>query len=112
MPEGLIGYDVDAHHGGQLPPDLPVTVRSTSRDDRSGISLYRVPPGTRLRGGDGPGVEIIQYHHRYAVAWFSVHPDGPRYHWLWPNDCRAEIPDVDDLPELSRTHMKRLLDTT
>ena len=79
--------------------------------DGSGISLFRVPADVKLRGDDGPGVEIIQNHHRYAVAWPSVHPDvGQRYRWLWPNDRRAEIPDVDDLPELPKAHLKRLLE--
>ena len=110
MPEGVIGYDVDVYHGGHLPDDLPVTVRSTSRDDGSGISLFRVAADVKLRGDDGHGVEIIQNHHRYAVAWPSVHPDGPRYRWLWPNDRRAEIPAVDELPELPKVHLKRLLE--
>ena len=34
MPDGVIGIDVDVYHGGQLPADMPVTVRSTARDGR------------------------------------------------------------------------------
>ena len=34
----------------------------------------------------------------------------PATSWLWPNDRRAEIPAVDDLPDLPRAHLKRLLE--
>jgi Bifunctional DNA primase/polymerase, N-terminal len=109
VPEGVIGYDVDVYHGGQLPPDVPATVRSTAREDGSGIYLFKVPPGTKLRGGEGPGVEIIQAHHRYAVAWPSLHPEvGDIYYWLWPDDTIADVPAVDELPDLPEKHLSRL----
>lgn len=82
---GMCGIDVDDYDGktggatiaegekrsGKLPP----TFRSTSRsDDVSGIRLYRIPDGVKLVEKIGfpelglGGVEILQYHHRYAVA--------------------------------------------
>jgi hypothetical protein len=109
MPDGVIGYDVDVYHGGRFPADLPETIRSTARDDGSGIYLFRAWPGAKLRGDDGPGVEIIQHHHRYAVVWPSLHPEvGDLYYWLWPNDRVAEIPAVGELVDLPDKYARKL----
>ncbi|MFT4202173.1 bifunctional DNA primase/polymerase [Gordonia sp. (in: high G+C Gram-positive bacteria)] len=117
MPPTVIGIDVDHYdgkqggltlkHAEQLWGELPATVRTTSRDDdQSGIRLYRVPEGTRLRTvlsfpdehlGD---VEIVQYFHRYAIAWPSIHPSGQQYRWLDEADQRAQLPNVAGLPDL------------
>ena len=98
LPRGVIGVDVDAYgdkHGaaalrtaedrwGPLPP----TWISTSKDDGiSGIRLYRIPEGVRLRDrvDFGPGlgnIEICQFHHRYVMCWPSIHPSGLEYNWL------------------------------
>lgn len=115
LPDGVIGIDVDAYvgkHGavtvaaaevewGALPP----TVRSTARDDGvSGIRMFCVPPGRRLQGQlamDGRSdVEIVQRHHRYVVAYPSVHPTGAMYRWLDADGNEVGIPRVDDLPML------------
>jgi hypothetical protein len=117
MPEGVIGIDVD-HYGvkrgaatleeairrwGPL-PEAPMS--SARGDGPSGIQFFRVAKGVHLRtvlrfaavGVEGqPGyrpalghVEIIQRHHRYAVAYPSVHPDtGDPYLWY-----RTPGPDV------------------
>ena len=121
MPDTVIGIDVDNYdgktgghtlkHAISLWGDLPHTVRSTSRDDGiSGIRLYRVPAGTRLNTvltfpAEQLGhIEIIQYFHRYAVAWPSIHPDtSATYQWLDHEGFVAEIPRVDDLPQLPPT---------
>lgn len=99
MPANVIGIDVDAYRGGggtlagltREYGDLPTTWESSSRDDGSGIGLYRVPAGRRLVGKIDPGIEIIQYHHRYAVVWPSVHPEGRVYRW-WIGDTSAASP--------------------
>lgn len=109
MPRGVIGYDVDAYKGGQLPPGMPPSMRSTSRDDGSGIYLYTIPPGTQLEPNDGPGIDILQYHHRFAVVWPSLHPEGRIYHWLWPhNQVTEHVPDLRWLKALPDSHLQRL----
>ena len=109
VPDGVVGIDYDGYKSGNsLPADLPPTIRSTSRQDGSGIFLFRVPGGTRLNGSV-PGVgEVIQRFHRYAVAWPSIHPEGRRYRWLDSDGNEAEIPDVDDLPDLPEAWLERL----
>lgn len=128
---GIVGIDVDAYmKDGKLKRGdrtlelaeaewgpLPATWRSTSRDasNPSGIRFYRVPPGDiNLRTvitmvdpdtGDTVGdIEVIQYHHRYALVWPSIHPDtGGQYRWYTPEMLRATlglVPQVDDLPDL------------
>lgn len=112
VPDGCIGIDVD-HYDGKTGGDtlsglvdkygaLPPTAYSTSRGDGiSGIRLYRVPTGTTLPT-KLPGIEFIQRHHRYVVAWPSVHPSGNVYRWI---DERTGAtmdapPRLADLPEL------------
>ena len=132
MPADVIGIDVDAYgekkggitlaategQWGQLPP----TYRSTSRPDDpvSGIRFFRVPTGTILPGQVEAGangtrtgdIEIIQRHHRYAVAAPSLHPKGRRYVWFRPDGTLAaegEVPRPDDLPELPQAWISGLL---
>ncbi len=112
MPDGIIGIDID-HYGDKTGGDdiarleadhgqLPATYTSTSRDDGiSGIRFYRVPVGTRLPGSLSTSIEIIQPHHRYAVVWPSIHPEGATYQWTDPADEHLdEAPQIDDLPDL------------
>lgn len=123
MPDGVIGIDVDDYdgkHGGTTLAaaeaawgPLPPTVRSTSRDDTvSGIPLYRVPGGTRLKGQlamDGRSdVEVVQRHHRYVVAYPSIHPTGGQYRWLDDIGNEVGIPAVEDLPILPDRWVKEL----
>ncbi len=127
MPEDVIGIDVDCYDGktgaatlaeaearwGALPPSY----RTTSREDGSGIRLFRVPPGTAL-GGEikfpelGIGhIEIIQRHHRYAVAWPSMHKGtGRQYRWISDLDSSVmeKPPAPDDLPELPSSWIEAL----
>lgn len=120
LPDGLVAIDIDAYGAktgakafaeavkrwGPLPP----TIRSTSRDNDflSGMRMFRVPPGTRLRDVEFPelgigDIEIIQHHWRYVVAWPSIHPEGREY-W-WRNDALqlVGIPTPDEIPDLPQT---------
>jgi len=119
---GIVGLDIDAYDGktgaetlreaerrwGPLPP----TYRSTSRHDDpiSGHRLYRVPVGILFRDrisfadprcGD---IEIIQPHHRYLVAWPSIHPTtGTVYRFYGHGGAmlpEGVVPPVEELPEL------------
>lgn len=119
LPKGVIGIDVDDYgqkQGKQTMLDaieqlggLPKSGRLTSRHGDgtvSGIRLYRVPAGTVLASqfssaGLGKDVEILQFHHRYAVAPGSIHPETKRpYLWVNSDGTEGEIPAVADLPEL------------
>lgn len=113
LPPDIIGVDVDAY--GDKPGaatlanlvdkygPLPPTWLSTSRDDGiSGIRLYRIPAGTALPT-KLPGIEFVQFHHRYVVAWPSQHPDtGREYRWIDEHDPTATggVPNPSLLPEL------------
>ncbi|MBX7431121.1 bifunctional DNA primase/polymerase [Mycobacterium sp. Y57] len=114
LADGFIGIDEDRYGGkkgqqtiaeaekrwGELPPIR----RSTSRSDGSGICIYRVPPGvkfvTYLGEPETGGVEIIQPHHRYVMAWPSVHPEGRTYEWIDDDGAVTDPPHADDIPEL------------
>ena len=109
MPRGVIAIDVDAYHGGRKTMKglfskygpLPVTPTCTSRDDGSGHRFYQVPPGTELVSKLDGGIEFIQYHHRYSVVWPSLNPDNGMAMYRWRLlDEPADIPDVDELPDL------------
>lgn len=128
LPNSVIGIDVDAYdskkgreclaHAEELWGPLPPTVRSTSRlDGISGIRLYHIPPGTILRekltfpelGLDG--IEICQRHHRYVMAWPSVHPStGRRYRWVDHdgNMAKTDYPLVNGLPFLPEKWVENL----
>lgn len=112
LPDGIIGIDVDAYDGkpgGQTLDaaeqqwgGLPATWRTTSRDDGvSGIRLYRAPTGLAWPGEVGPGIEVIQERHRYAVAPPSIHPEGRTYRWVNPHGATSTVPPAPDaLPDL------------
>lgn len=117
MPDGFIAIDVDAYGaktGAAAIAEavrrwgpLPTTPRSTSRGDGvSGIRIFRVPPGTALETriafpdlGIGD-IEIIQRHHRYVIAWPSVHPEGGQYQWLDDDGQIVAPPGPNDVPAL------------
>lgn len=110
MPTDVIGIDVDAYKGGDrtlrelvaLLGPLPKTwISFNGRLDGSGIRFFRVPPNmvwiTAL-----DGIEIIQWNHRYAVVFPSLHPEGRPYQWVDQTEgvVSDELPLVEDLPEL------------
>lgn len=113
LPKYLVGIDVDAYDGKpgaetlaeleQRWGQLPRTIRSSARigDQLSGIRFYRVP-GEAEVATEFPGIEIIQFHHRYAVVWPSVHPDlGTQYRW-WSTDGEMldRVPQPMEFPWL------------
>ena len=111
LPKGVVGIDVDdyANKGGgatlaQLEAEhgkLPPTWTSTSRGlGVSGIRLFRVPEDVVFPGVLGPGIDVIQHHHRYVVAAPSIHPTGEQYAWYNPEGVRGKGPAVADLPAL------------
>lgn len=126
VPEYVIGIDVDAHSGktgGATLTEaerrwdpLPPTIRSTSRTDGvSGIRLFRIPAGVRLRDRiqfaelNLGHIEIVQVHHRYVVAWPSAHEDtGDTYRWLDADGNEVGIPSPEDLPPLPDAWIKSL----
>lgn len=120
MPPGVIGIDVDAYDGkkgavtlaeleDKAGSRLPATWVLTARDDRSsGIRLFRVPADTKL--ADQTDIEMIQRHHRYAMAAGSLHKTGRLYRLL-RSDTWTEspvIPHVDELPLLPTAWVKLL----
>jgi hypothetical protein len=92
LPLDVIGVDLDLYKDPdartkleECTGPLPPTWCSTSRVDGSGIRLYRCQPppaGKKWMGAPIAAVEIIQYHHRYVVAWPSIHPEGRTYLWV------------------------------
>jgi replicative DNA helicase len=117
LPGIVAGLDVDAYDGrtGALTMaeaqrrwgPLPAAPMSTSRAEGSGIGLYRIPEGAILRTNLGfselgiGNVEIVQRHHRYAMAWPSIHPEGRLYRWYDATGAVMDLlPAVDELPEL------------
>jgi putative DNA primase/helicase len=119
MPPTIIGIDVDDGYTkdgtvkngaaalGELEAQfglLPATYSSTARGwCESRIRFYAVPHGTRLRANPADSIEIIQHHHRYAVAWPSIHPNtGTEYTWYddvgEPLDLPPEVDELAVLP--------------
>ncbi len=117
LPDGILGIDVDAYGGklggqtlgdlterwGALPPTWTLSARS---DGISGIRMYRVPVGKQWPGEVGPDIQIVQYRHRYAVAYPSIHPKLKRmYRWYPPGaaiDGKSFSEEIPDISRLSR----------
>ncbi|WP_405844624.1 bifunctional DNA primase/polymerase [Streptomyces sp. NBC_01518] len=119
MPRGVIGIDVDQYgnkRGAEQLAELiarngplPDTFRSTRRgpENPSGIRLFRVPESWVGRGKAAVDIDVIQHHHRYAVAWPSVVPEfkdgtGALFQYAWYDLSVAECapPHIGDLPFL------------
>lgn len=126
LPYSVIGIDVDAYgaktgaaaiaEAEKRWGPLPGGPRSSSRDDDpvSGIRLFRVPEDTVLEDrivfpelGIGD-IEMIQRHHRYVVAWPSIHPEGRSYWWRNESGQLIGIPTIDDLPWLPQPWLDAL----
>lgn len=126
LPDGVVGIDVDeygAKNGAATFAEairrwgpLPDAPRTTSREGNpiSGIRLFAVPLGTMLKTkidfhelnlGD---VEVIQPHHRYAMSWPSIHPEGGTYWWRNDADQLVGIPELGELPLLPAAWLEGL----
>lgn len=118
MPPNVVGIDVDAYKPEALATmqaltaslgELPLTWRSTSREDGlSGIYFFHVPEGLRF-GDVGPGVETLRHEHRYAIVAPSLHPEGRYYRW-WGPDGSEKAPKAKDLPQLPAAWVQHLVD--
>ena len=57
-------------------------------------------------------MELVQHHHRFVVAWPSVHPKtGGTYRWYGPDGelmPEGAVPRPEDLPELPETWLDGL----
>jgi hypothetical protein len=119
LPQSVIGFDVDDYgnkHGGmtlkrlekKLGVTLPSTWISTSRPGgTSGIRLYRIPLGLAWAWpeGEGAGIDLIRYDHRYLLCWPSIHPEGRQYFWISPEGIAHMGPlpvQIGALPEFPR----------
>ena len=116
MADGVIGLDVDnwgGKHGarqlaeleakwGKLPPAYYLTSRGPDQPSR--ILLFRTVGGRKYVANASADIEVIQPHHRYAVAPPSIHPDGRLYSLHqpdgWPVPWPDEMPDVSELAQL------------
>lgn len=110
LPSGVVGIDIDAYKDnglafnelvqklGPLPETMGITSRSTVAD---GVTLFfSSPKGTKFIGSVGT-VDIIQNHHRYAVAPPSIHPEGRVYRWVSSSGLDLPwVPEPEDFPAL------------
>lgn len=85
---------------GAFPWSAPM---STRRDPstQTGQYFFRVRKGMSWKGAVGPGVDVIQDAHRYAVVYPSV-VDGLQYRWYIDGEP-ANVPKIDELPWLPET---------
>lgn len=85
---------------GAFPWSAPM---STRRDPltQTGQYFFRVRKGMSWKGAVGPGVDVIQDTHRYAVVYPSV-VDGLQYQWYIDGEP-ASVPNIDELPWLPET---------
>src|SRR5690606_21806700 len=119
MQDNTVGLDIDAYKAEARTTiasledklgKLPKTWRISSREDgQSGIYLYRNVSREALAGIAGPGVEIIQPHHRYTVGPGSIHPNGGEYALYGPSGGLVDdVPTVRQLPRLPRAWVAHL----
>jgi hypothetical protein len=109
LPANTIGIDVDAYDGRSGGKTLrrleaqygklPAAPLSTSRADGiSGIRLFRTRTQERMVNSPGPGIEIVQRHHRFVMCWPSIHPrTGRQYLWQGTEEL---VPFADEIPVL------------
>lgn len=111
MPVGVACIDVDCYgdkHGAETLAakiaewgPLPDTWSVTARTDGSRKMFFRVPEGWEGHGVAGPGIEVLQRHHRYTVAPHSLQDDVGHVcaYDSERNDC-GQLPPPGELPVL------------
>jgi replicative DNA helicase len=125
LPDGVIGLDVDAYDGklglgsltelvgecGPLPRTWTSTARARLGDSLSGIRLYRVPTGLQFNTRPAPGIDIVQWWHRFVRAWPSTNPRVDQLVEWWRTDGveHHDAPWLDWIDvELSPAWVERL----
>src|SRR5690606_19945929 len=92
IPDGYAVIDVDPRNDGVATMqrlvgahgELPDTLAAATGSDPPGGHIWlRIPPGMRLPGKLGPGVDIKQ-HGGYVVVPPSRHASGRNYGWIDP----------------------------
>lgn len=102
MPDTVVCLDVDAYKDNwaafdsltERLGDLPPTAEAWRGEDSVKL-FFRVPEGTHLAKGSET-IDVLQWFHRYAMVWPSVHPSGEQVEWENTNG----VPAVDSLPDL------------
>lgn len=119
-PEGWIAIDVDHYndkHGADQLVELearlgtlPATPSNTARGDGpSRQYFYSVPEGLEFKGKAAPDIDILQYSHRFALVFPSVHPSGREYQWYDADGVLSGIPSPDDFERLPEAWLEFLL---
>ncbi|MGW5231792.1 phage/plasmid primase, P4 family [Streptomyces nodosus] len=117
----MVGIDVDDYDGRNGAATLagleakwgklPATVYSTSRGaGTSGIRLFRRRSEGKFLTKFEPGIEIVQWHHRFVMCWPSVHPASREtYAWYEADGSPLDgVPVKDDIPFLPERWEKGL----
>lgn len=118
LPPGVVGIDIDLYrdNGARTIAELeerfgplPPCPKTTSRSDGSAILFMRAPGSLDLPGGLGPGVDVIQWFHRFAKT-AGEHPSNSNeYRWILVDGTHSyEPPDIKDLPELPQAWIEGL----
>lgn len=82
---------------GAFPWSAPMSTRRVP-STQTGQYFFRVRKGMSWKGAIGPGVDVIQDTHRYAVVYPSI-VEGLQYHWYIDGEP-SDIPNIDELPWL------------
>jgi len=129
--EGTLGFDLDHYEkkhgedqywaisasleGDELPKTYTMTARGpySSGSQPSRTHFFRVAKEAQFVTKASQDIEILQYHHRHAIAAPSVHPKtGTEYQWYDPENNPCGIPRVEDLAELTGAWYDFLLKRT
>src|SRR4051812_10411761 len=130
LPHGFVGIDVDHYDDkdgaatlaaleAQFGPLPPTPVTSARTDGVSGIRIFRAPTDLRYRTIAGPGIDVTQFRHRYAMVFPSINPKtGTMYRWvpaggdLTVHTYSTYIPRPDDFAELPAAWVEFLSEGT
>jgi bifunctional DNA primase/polymerase-like protein/AAA domain-containing protein len=134
LPQDVVAIDVDVYNKtkgtkagdktlaklekqlGKLPPTWTSTARGADSPSRQ--YMFRIPYGTHLKKGNKlaenmPGIDLIQWFHRYTICWPSTNDEagGAQYLWYTPDGSAADrVPQVKELPYLPDAWVQELTD--